>query len=268
MKRMLARNCQNFFQRFLRRRRIRTLACSGLSIWMMPGLVELGDEPGQVLDRDRLRAVLPLERLLDVLEGLLAVELLEQEVLLDLEPEVLQRERVLDDVVGHPLVELGLDDQVGPELDLEVLGGLPEGRRGGQGGSGSSSVGDPRLRSVGSEVVGCGLARPLGSGVVVDARSGWPAGVRAHRAVGGGRRAATSLVQEDGHLDLQAGPELEVGVVELGADPHGGLGDGLDLGVDEGDLAAEPLLLDRQRLAAGPAMIRGWISTTWPSLTR
>ena len=54
------------------------------------GLVELRGEPGQVLDRDRLRAVLPLEGLLDVLEGVLAVELLEEEVLLDLEAEVLQ----------------------------------------------------------------------------------------------------------------------------------------------------------------------------------
>ena len=56
------------------------------------GLVELGDESGQVLDRDRLRSVLPLEGPLDVLEVLLAVELLEQEVLLDLEAEVLQRD--------------------------------------------------------------------------------------------------------------------------------------------------------------------------------
>ena len=32
-----------------------------------PRLVQLGDEPRQVLDRDRLRPVLPLERLLDLL---------------------------------------------------------------------------------------------------------------------------------------------------------------------------------------------------------
>src|SRR5262249_37322654 len=57
---------------------------------------------------------------------LLAVELLEEEVLLDLEPEILQRQRVLDHIVRHPLVELGLDHQIRPETDLEVLGGLPE----------------------------------------------------------------------------------------------------------------------------------------------
>ena len=39
-------------------------------------------------------------------------------------------------------------------------------------------------------------------------------------------------------------------VLELGVDPDRGLGDRLDLRVDEGDLAAEPLLLDRQRVAA------------------
>ena len=44
-----------------------------------PRLVQLGHEPRQVLDRDRLRPVLPLKRLLDLLECLLAVELLEQE---------------------------------------------------------------------------------------------------------------------------------------------------------------------------------------------
>ena len=103
-------------------------------------LVELGDEPRQVLDRDRLGAVLPLERLLDVLQVLLAVELLEQEVLLDLEAEVLERQGVLDDVVGHPLVELGLDHQVGAELDPEVLGGLAEGRGGGQSRGGARSL--------------------------------------------------------------------------------------------------------------------------------
>ena len=142
MKRMLARKAQTFRQRFLRRRRIRTLACSGLSIWMMPASWKLGDEPGQVLDRDGLRSVLLLEGLLHVLEVLLAVELLEQEVLLDLEPEVLERQRVLDDVVGHPLVELGLNHQVGAELDPQVLGGLPEGHRGGQcrGGAHRSAV--------------------------------------------------------------------------------------------------------------------------------
>ena len=87
--------------------------------------MELRGEPEQVVDGDRLRPILPLERPLDVLEGLLAVELLEQEVLLDLEAEVLQGDRVLDDVVRHPLVELRLDDQVGTQLDLEVFGGLP-----------------------------------------------------------------------------------------------------------------------------------------------
>ncbi len=102
-----------------------------------PRLVELGHEPRQVLDRDRLRPVLPLECLLHVLERLLAVELLEQEVFLDLEAEILQRQRVLDDVVRHPLVELGLDDQVRPEPDLKVFGGLPECWGGNLAGSGT-----------------------------------------------------------------------------------------------------------------------------------
>ena len=121
-----------------------------------PRLVELGDEPRQVLDRDRLRPVLPLERLLDVLERLLAVELLEQEVFLDLEPEILQRQGVLDDVVRHPLVELGLDDQVGAQPDLQVFGGLAE-RHGSGARLGAELIGQgpPGVRgeSIGSRIV-------------------------------------------------------------------------------------------------------------------
>ena len=100
-------------------------------------LVQLRRESRQVLHRDRLRAVLPLEGLLDVEEGLRAVELLEQEIFLDLEPEILQRDRVLDDVVRHPLVELRLDDEVAAQLDPKVLGRLPGGCGGGHGGGGA-----------------------------------------------------------------------------------------------------------------------------------
>ena len=95
-------------------------------------LVQLGDETCEVFDRDRLGPVLPLERLLDVLQALLAVKLLEQEVFFDLESKILEREWVFDDVVRHPLVKLRLDDQVGPEPDNQVFGGLPEWSRGGQ----------------------------------------------------------------------------------------------------------------------------------------
>ena len=132
MKRMLARKAQTFRQRFFLRRRIKTLACSPLSIWMIPASCKLGHEPGKVFDRDRLGAVLPLERFLHLLQRLLAVELLEEEVLFDLEAEVLEGKRVLDHVVRHPLVELGLDDQVGTQLDHQMFGGLPEGESRGQ----------------------------------------------------------------------------------------------------------------------------------------
>ena len=64
----------------------------------------------------------------------------------------------------------------------------------------------------------------------------------------------------------KAGLELQAGVLELGADADRRLGHRLDLGIDEGDLAAESLLLDRQRLPARE--LCGWISTTWPTLTR
>ena len=91
MKRMLARNCPDLPPLVLAAAADQHLGLFGAVDQDDARLVELGHEPGQVLDRDRLRAVLPLERLLDVLEVLLAVELLEQEVLLDLEPEVLER---------------------------------------------------------------------------------------------------------------------------------------------------------------------------------
>ncbi len=100
-----------------------------------PRFVKLSDKPGQVFNRNRLRPVFALERLLHFLKRQLAVELLKQEVFLDFEAEVLERERVFDHVVRHPLVELGLDDQVGTEPDLEMFGGLPEGQGGGQSGS-------------------------------------------------------------------------------------------------------------------------------------
>ena len=133
MKRMLARNCPDLAPAVLLAAADQDLGLLGAVDQDDPRLVQLGHEPCQVFDRDRLRPVLALERLLDLLQGLLAVELLEQEVLLDLEAKVLERERVLDDVVRHPLVELRLDDQVGPELDDQVFGGLPERSRRGPG---------------------------------------------------------------------------------------------------------------------------------------
>ena len=126
MKRMFARKLQTFRQRFLRRRRIKTLAWSGLSIKMMPGFMQLSDEAGEVFDRDRLRPVLALERFLDFLQREVAVELLEQEIFFDLEAKILEREWIFDDVVRHALIELRLHDQIGTQPDLEVLGGLAE----------------------------------------------------------------------------------------------------------------------------------------------
>ena len=52
------------------------------------------------------------------------------------------------------------------------------------------------------------------------------------------------------------GPQLPVRILELGADPDRCLGHRLDLGIDEGDLAPEPLLLDGQGLALR-LLIRG-----------
>ena len=135
------------------------------------GLVQLGDEPGQVLDRDRLRSILALEGLLDVLEVLLAVELLEQEVLLDLEPEVLEGQWVLDHIMRHPLVELGLNHQISAELHLQVLGGLPEGGHGGQsrGGAHRSAVlGEDSLKW--TLPIGARAQRAAGWGIL-EARS-------------------------------------------------------------------------------------------------
>ena len=234
MKRMLARNCQTFFQRFLRRRRIRTLACSGLSIWTMPASWSWAT--------NRVRSSIEIvcgryfrsKRLLDVLEGLLAVELLEEEVFLDLEPEVLERDRVLDDVVGHPLVELGLDDQVGAELDLEVLGGLPDGQRGGQGGGGthrSAALGSYRFRGADPSKRRdpfAGFDRHRGE--VGDAR---PSAIRAVGRRSSWRDRRRSGAEVDGHLGLQPG-RSSFGMVGLGFSNSawirtGGLGDRLDL---------------------------------------
>ena len=117
MKRMLARNAQTFRQRFFFRRRISTLACSPLSIWTMPASWSWATNRVKSSIEIVCGPILPLEGLLHFLQRLLAVELFEQVVLLDLESKVLERERVLDDVVRHPLVELGLHDQVGTQLD-------------------------------------------------------------------------------------------------------------------------------------------------------
>ena len=128
-----------------------------------------------------------------------------------------RRDRVLDDVVRHPLVELGLDDQVGPELDLEVLGGLPQRAATGPGWERNSSVGGPRLgvdRWIGEWSRSARSARRSGP----DRRSRPRPIVRsaaqsARRASAGGRRSAAGRgggrgrvgVEVDGHLGLQAG---------------------------------------------------------------
>src|SRR5271165_6347723 len=50
--------------------------------------------------------------------------------------------------------------------------------------------------------------------------------------------------QEDGHLHLETGHQLEVRVLKLGANSPGELPDRLDLGIDEGDLAPESRALE------------------------
>ena len=126
MKRMLARNAQTLRQRFFLRRRIKTLACSGLSIRMIPASCNWATNRVRSSIEIVWGRYLRSNAFLTSCKRLLAVELLEQEVLLDLEPKILERERVFDDVVRHPLIELRLDDQVGPQLDNQVFGGLPE----------------------------------------------------------------------------------------------------------------------------------------------
>ena len=98
-----------------------------------------------------------LKGLFDVLKSVFPVELLKEKVLFDLESKVLQADRVLHNVVSHPLVKLRLNDEIWPKLDLEVLGGLSHwGCRGGQGGGGthrSKALGRRNGRSGGESIV-------------------------------------------------------------------------------------------------------------------
>ena len=74
---------------------------------------ELLAELLQVFERQPLGAETLLERLLGLVERVLAVEELQEEVLLLLEAVVAQADGVLDDVVGAALVLLRRDGEVG-----------------------------------------------------------------------------------------------------------------------------------------------------------
>src|SRR5262249_38976725 len=92
-------------------------------------LVQLRHEAREVFDGNGLRTVFPLERLFHLLQSQLAIELLEQEVLLELEAKILECEWIFDDIVRHSLVKLRLDDEIRPEPDFEVFGRLSERQR-------------------------------------------------------------------------------------------------------------------------------------------
>src|SRR5262249_41069180 len=82
-----------------------------------PGGEQLLGEPLEVLQAEPLRAVTLLVGLLGLLQRVLAVEELQQEVLVVLEPVVAEADGVLDDVERPPLVLLRLDAEVGPQKD-------------------------------------------------------------------------------------------------------------------------------------------------------
>ena len=88
------------------------------------GFVKLGAEPDQVVHGDGLRPILAFERLFDLQQGGLAVELLEQEILFSLEPVIFQADGVFDDIVGHALIKLRTNHQVGPETNPQGFAGL------------------------------------------------------------------------------------------------------------------------------------------------
>ena len=90
-------------RRFLRRSKSCLPAC-GDSFCARPGGEELLGELLQVFEREPVGAEALLERLLGVVERVLAVHELEQEVLLLLEAVVAQADGVLDDVVRAALV--------------------------------------------------------------------------------------------------------------------------------------------------------------------
>ena len=71
----------------------------------------------QLLELEPLGAVLLLVGLLGVLQRVLAVEELQQEVLVVLQPVVAQADGVLDDVEAAALVQLLLDVEVLAQAD-------------------------------------------------------------------------------------------------------------------------------------------------------
>ncbi len=89
-----------------------------------PGGHQLAGEALQVLELQPVRLELVLEPLAHVLHRVLAVEQVEDEVLLLVEPVVLQADRVLDDVVDLPLVALLGDVQVRADGEPHLLAPL------------------------------------------------------------------------------------------------------------------------------------------------
>ena len=137
MNRMLARNAQTLRQRFFLRRRISTLACSALSIRMIPASCNWAT--------NRVRSSIEIvcgryfrsNAFLTSWRVCLPSNCSSRKYSSILKRKYLSASGSLIDVVRHPLVELRLDDQVGPQLDTQVFGGLPERQCGGQGGSGA-----------------------------------------------------------------------------------------------------------------------------------
>ena len=117
MYRMLVSVCIHSLRRRLLAAVEELLAGLGDSFCARPAVSSCWAKPSRSSSLSRSGRYSLLERLLGVLQRVLAVEELEQEVLLVLEAVVAQADRVLDDVVGPALVLLRLDGQVGAQAD-------------------------------------------------------------------------------------------------------------------------------------------------------
>ena len=104
-----------------------------------PTAVEGGHETGQFLDRDAAGGEAGLELLLEPLQARLAVEHVEEGILLGAEAEIAQRDRVFHDPPDLPLVGLPRGHEVTAPAQADgARGTRSEGIRGGGHGSGGS----------------------------------------------------------------------------------------------------------------------------------
>ena len=87
-----------------------------------PAAVQHAQELLQLVERDLLRGELGLEPVLDLVEARVAVEPSEDGVLLFLEAEVVQPDRVLDDPVAAAQVVVPARRQIGPLPDGQASG--------------------------------------------------------------------------------------------------------------------------------------------------